>query len=223
MPTADKIRWLKKEHAEWLWAFRYMKDNAYLAIDRNIKYVLSGREPSHEIVEEIIHDLRKTEYGRDFIRRLRNALRQHRYRSASNGKKISTFALPTQTKQTLHDNARHQGKSESSLVAEALDQSDKLIEEYRQQEQRLKEKHELELKLAKQRIELLEVKHHEAMRQIQMLTTRLTTWELALEAEHPEIPIDKNAVHKTSKKKIRVIKKAIKTAEERWRFLQPRL
>ncbi len=223
MPTADKIRWLKKEHAEWRWAFRYMKDNANLAIERDIMDALKRRAPSHEIVEEIIRHLHKTEYGRDFIRRLRNALRQHRYRSSANGKKISTFALPTETKQTLRGNARRQGKSESDLVVEALDQSGKLIEEHRQQGQRLKKKHELELKRAKQRIALFEVKHHEAMRQIQMLTTRLSIWELALEAEHPDITIDQAVLDETRKKKIKAIKKAIKTAVERWRFLQPRL
>ena len=226
MPATEKITWLKKDRAEWKWALRYIEANADWSIARDIRDIWPSRnfrEPNHEIVEEIIRHLHKTEHGRDFIKRLRNALRQHRYRSSTSGKQISTFALPTKTKNALRSNARRQGKSESDLVTEALDQSGKLIEEHRQQEQRLKKKHELELTRAKQRSELLEIKHHEAMRQIQKLATRLAIWELALEAEHPGITVDRVMLDEASKAKTRAAKKAIKTAVERWKLLQPRL
>lgn len=223
MPAADKIRWLKKERAEWRWACHYMEDNANAAIAEDIEDALKDREPSHEVVEEIIRHLLKTERGRDFIKRLRNALRQHRYRSSENDKKISTFALPTKTKETLRRNAQRLGKSESDLVAEALTQSEKLIEEHRQREQRLEKTRELERKRAKQRIDLLRVKHHEAMRQIQMLATRLSLWELALGAEHPDITVDQAMLADTAKEKTKAVKKAIKTAVVRWDFLQVRV
>jgi len=223
VPTADKIRWLKKENAEWRWVFDYMEGNAGLAFAEDIGNILKNREPNHGVIEEIIRHLARTERGRDFIKRLRNALRQHRYRSSKNGKIICTFALPTETKKALRKNAEKLRKSESDLVDAALNQSEKLIEEHRQREQRLEKARELERKRAKQRIELLRVKHHEAMRQIQMLATRLSIWELALETEHPDISVDQAMLADTAKEKIKAVKKAIKTAVARWDFLQARV
>ncbi len=223
VPTADKIRWLKKENAEWQWVCDYIEGNASPAIAEDIRNILKNREPSHEVVEEIIQHLTRTERGRDFIKRLRNALRQHRYRSSEKGKIICTFALPTNTKKALRKNAERLDKSESDLVDEALNQSERLIEEHRQREQRLEKARELERKRAKQRIELLRVKHHEAMRQIQMLATRLSIWELALGAEHPDISVDQAMLADTAKEKTKCVKKAIKTAVARWDFLQARV
>lgn len=223
MPTAEKIRWLKKETAEWQWVCDYMESNASVAVSEDIRNILRKREPSHEVIEEIIRHLTRTERGRDFIKRLRNALRQHRYRSSENGKMICTFALPTKTKNALRKNAEKLSKSESNLVDEALNQSEKLIEEHRQREQRLEKVRELERKRAKQRIELCRIKHHEAMRQIQMLATRLSIWELALGAEHPDINVDQTMLAETAKEKINAIKKAIKTAVTKWEFLQARV
>ncbi|EIU2895090.1 hypothetical protein L4O78_003809 [Pseudomonas aeruginosa] len=223
MRTADKIRWLKKENAEWQWVCDYIEGNASPAIAEDIRNILENKEPSHEVIEEIIRHLTGTERGRDFIKRLRNALRQHRYRSSENGKIICTFALPTKTKKALRKNAEKQSKSESELVDEALNQSETLIEEYRQREQRLEKARELERKRAKQRIELLSVKHHEAMRQIQMLATRLSIWELALGAEPPDISVDQTMLADTAKEKTKAVKKAIKTAVTKWDFLQTRV
>lgn len=201
----------------------YIEGNASPAIAEDIRNILKNREPSHEVVEEIIRHLTRTERGRDFIKRLRNALRQHRYRSSEKGKIICTFALPTNTKKALRKNADRLGKSESDLVDEALNQSERLIEEHRQREQRLEKARELDRKRAKQRIELLRVKHHEAMRQIQMLATRLSIWELALGAEHPDISVDQAMLADTAKEKTKAVKKAIKTAVARWNFLQARV
>ncbi|HBP5443754.1 TPA: hypothetical protein SL658_000905 [Pseudomonas aeruginosa] len=223
MPAADKILWLKKERSEWKWTCHYMECNATPAIIEDIRAVLKDRDLNHEIVEEIIRHLLTKERGRDFIKRLRNALRQHRYRSSENAKKISTFALPTQIKEALRRNARRLGKNESDLVADALNQSEKLIEEHRQREQRLEKTHELERKRAKQRIDILNAKHHEAMRQIQMLATRLSIWELALGAEHPDIMVDQPMLDETTKKKTKAVKKDIKTAVFRRGFLQARV
>ncbi|HCF7328958.1 TPA: hypothetical protein NIJ57_001583 [Pseudomonas aeruginosa] len=223
MPAVNKIRWLKKENAEWQWVCDYIEGNANPAIAEDIRNILQNREPSHEVIEEIIRHLTRTERGRDFIKRLRNALRQHRYRSSEKGKIICTFALPTNTKKALRKNAERLGKSESDLVDEALNQSERLIEEHRQREQRLEKACELERKRAKQRIEILRVKHHEAMRQIQMLATRLSIWELALGAEHPDISVDQAMLADTAKEKTKAVKKAIKTTVARWDFLQARV
>ncbi|MDH0701308.1 hypothetical protein N5D41_07370 [Pseudomonas toyotomiensis] len=56
-----------------------------------------------------------------------------------------------------------------------------------------------------------------------MLATRLSIWELALGAEHPDIMVDQAMLDETTKEKIKAVEKAIKTAVI-WRgFLQTRV
>ena len=43
-----------------------------------------------------IHAIQQQEGGGGFISRMRNALRQRKYRSTSNGRKAYTFVLPTE-------------------------------------------------------------------------------------------------------------------------------
>lgn len=90
-----------------------------------------------------------------------------------------------------------------------------MIEEHREQELRLKKARELERKLAKQRIELLGIKHHEAMRQVQRLATHLSTWELALGTERPEITVAQDLLAEAAREKTKSVKHAIKTAVAR--------
>ena len=59
--------------------------------------------------------------------------------------------------------------------------------------------------------------------QIQMLATRLSIWELALGAEHPDIMVDQPMLDETTKKKTKAVKKDIKTAVFRRGFLQARV
>tara|TARA_R110001592_G_scaffold35495_1_gene120709 strand:+ start:585 stop:1229 length:645 start_codon:yes stop_codon:yes gene_type:complete len=210
---------MKKEPAEWRWVFDYMASNANQEIYKEIEFALESTQRNHEVVEEIIWHLLRHEPGRDFIKRLRNSLRQHRYRSSQKRKEISTFALPTKTKENLRRVARQLKLSESELIAEALSNGEKLVETHRQQIQQINKTHELRYKKAKNDIDILKVKHHEAMRQIQVLAKRISIWELALETELPDIIVDQGVLDETTKKKTRAVKAAIKAEVDKWRLV----
>ncbi|SDJ46886.1 hypothetical protein [Pseudomonas abietaniphila] len=220
-------RWLKKEGGEWEWAYRYMQQQA---TERGIKIAIKRmtwrKKPCHELVAETISYLQDTsDDGGAFVTRLRNALRQHRHRSLNAGKekKPYSFTLPTETKKALRAVAKRQKKSEAAVITDLLSGTEQLINDHQAQEQKLKKMHAFERKVAEQRIDILKVKHHEAMRQIQMLVTRLSIWEVALESEHPDIIVDQEALEATEKKTINKVKSAIKKAVDKHTFLQPRI
>ena len=190
-------RWLKKEGGEWEWAYRYMQQQtSETGIKIAIRRMTWRKKPSYELVAETISYLQETSDGGTFVTRLRNALRQHRHRSLNAGKekKPYSFTLPTETKKALRAIAKRQKKSEAAVITELLSGTELLIHDHQAREQKLKKIHALERKVAEQRIDILKVKHHEAMRQIQMLITRIATWEVALELEHPGIDIDQDAL-----------------------------
>lgn len=221
--AANKVSWLRKEKGEWRWAYGYMERNADNGIATRINYAQNKRQPSHETCLDVIRYLRETEDGRDFVGRLRDSLRQYRKRRSTTDRTVCTFTLPTKTKEHLSRTAETLDVSESSIVATALDQAEKLIEAYRKREQKIESAREIERNEAKQRIDLLRAKHHEAMRQIQKLATRLSIWELALEAEHPGIVVDQARLDSAAKEKTKVISKAIKLATLQSGFLLPRI
>lgn len=219
-------RWLKKEGGEWEWAYRYMQQQApEERIKTSIRHMTRQKKPSYELVAETISYLQETIDGGAFVTRLRNALRQHRHRSLNAGKEMKpySFTLPTETKKALRAVAKRQKKSEAAVITELLSGTEQLINDHHAREQKLKKKHAFERKVAEQRIDILKVKHHEAMRQIQMLVTRLSIWEVALESEHPHIIVDQEALEATAKKTSNKVKSAIKKAVDMHTFLQPRI
>ncbi len=222
MSASSKLRWLRKEGSEWQWAYDYMARNADEGIGIRICYAQKNRQPNHDVLTEIINYLMQTEDGREFVKKLRNSLRRRRQRYSDKDRKVCTFTLPAKTKEQLSCSAEKLKISESSIVVAALGQAEKLIEEYRKREQKIENAREIERNEAKQRIDLLRAKHHEAMRQIQKLATHLSIWELALEAEHPGIVVDQALLDSAAKAKTKAISKAIKLATAQWASLLPR-
>lgn len=219
-------RWLKKEGGEWEWAYRYMRQQASeRGIQIAIRRMTWQKKPSYELVAETISYLQETSDGGAFVTRLRNALRQHRHRSLNAGKKKKPYAftLTAEAKKALSTCAKKLDVTEAALITDLLSGTENLINDHQAREQKLKKKHAVERKVAEQRIDILKVKHHEAMRQIQMLITRIATWEVALELEHPDIDVDQEALEAAAAKMSKKVKRAIKLVVEKHTFLQPRI
>ena len=96
--TAGRPKWLRKDEGEWKWAYRYMRQANDLGIQTSVGHAMAGKSPCYEIVADTIAYLQKTDNGQKFVRRLMNALRQYRRRSANAEKKRKpyTFTLPVE-------------------------------------------------------------------------------------------------------------------------------
>ncbi|MDV7916570.1 hypothetical protein, partial [Pseudomonas aeruginosa] len=111
----------------------------------------------------------------------------------------------------------------TTILTRRVNGSEKLLKEHREREQILQDalKHE-----RKHRIQLDErwkVKHGEAIRQIERLSTLLTMWELTLGQADPGFDGDEATLQSESKKKIGGIKKAINDAIKMHELLEARL
>lgn len=215
------IKWLNKRNHEWKWAYRYMVNHANENLYSSIQYAANNRNASYDVICDIVNYLQETDAGCNFITRLRGALRQHRYRSVENGRVSSTFTLPVDAKVYLKAVAQKTGASESSVIVDLLNNAEKLIREHRNRERKIKSASEAKLNRARRRIKILEAKHHEAMREIERLAKLSSTWELALEEEFPNIPVDQDALDHSVAKKVSDSKKVIQRAAKKAEILNP--
>lgn len=223
--SADKPRWLRKAGHEWEWAYDYMQKATDPGIQTRLRHFTLGKEPSYEMVIGAIAYLKESREGFEFVTRLRNALRQHRHRSMNALKKRRpySFTLPIDTKKALSINAEQLGMTESALIRDLLEGADKSLEEHRTREKRLRNALTIQRKRMKQLDERWRVRHGEAIRQIERLTTLLSMWELTLEQTNPAFDVDEATLQSESKKKIDEIQKAINDALKRHRLLEARL
>ncbi|TXH98326.1 MAG: hypothetical protein E6Q72_01410 [Pseudomonas sp.] len=223
--TAGRPKWLRKDEGEWRWAYRYMRKATDLGIQTSVGHAMAGKSPCYEMVADTIAYLQKTDNGQKFVRRLMNALRQYRRRSANAEKKRKpyTFMLPVETKKAISTQAKKLEMSGEKLVADLLSGAGKSLEEHRKREQALKDALAIERKRSNQLDERWQVKHGEAIRQIERLATLLTMWELTLGQTDPGYDGDEARLQSETKKKVSGIKKAITDTLKMHERLEARL
>lgn len=176
-------------------------------------------------VASAIAYLQETRDGFEFVNRLRNALRQHRLRSANaeKGRKPYTIRLPVETKNAISTQAKKLKMSGEELVADLLGSAEKSLEEHRKREQALQDALAKERKRRTQLDERWRVRHDEAIRQIERLATLITMWELTLGQTDPGYDGDEARLQSETKKKVGGIKKAITDALKMHELLEARL
>ncbi|KAA6178317.1 hypothetical protein F3K50_05220 [Pseudomonas marginalis] len=94
---------------------------------------------------------------------MKNALRQRRYRSPSNGKQACTFSLPNSTVKKLRRLAAAPGQTETSIVTELIDDLHSFTQEQQRKAKQLKDAAQSEQKVAKQTNAMLKRQLDEAM------------------------------------------------------------
>lgn len=223
--NAARPRWLRKAGDEWEWAYRYMQQTPDEGIQTSLRYATRGKEPSYEVVADAIAYMQETRDGLEFVTRLRNALRQHRHRSLNAGKKRKpySFTLPTDTKKALSISAKKLKMTETALVNDLLNGAEKLLEEHNERERLLRDALDFERKRVKQLDDRWKAQHREAMRQIERLATLLSMWELTLEQADPGFEGDQSTLQSETKKKTRVVEKAISDALKLHTLIEARL
>lgn len=223
--ATGRPEWLRKDRSEWEWAYKYMANARDRGIQIRVDYALGDKAPSYETVASAIAYLQETRDGFEFVNRLRNALRQHRLRSANaeKGRKPYTIRLPVETQKAISTQAKKLEMSGQKLVADLLSGAGKSLEEHRKREQALQDALAKERKRRTQLDERWRVRHDEAIRQIERLATLITMWELTLGQTDPGYDGDEARLQSETKKKVGGIKKAITDALKMHELLEARL
>lgn len=192
---------------EWQWAERYLQERAPPSIS-NIVFA-QFRALGYAGTEQIIEDLEQTRDGLKLIERLKNALRQRRYRSPSNGRQVCAFSLPNSTVKNLHHLAKTRGLPETLLVAELIDGLDSRTKEQQTKIKQLKEAARLQGEAAKQANSLLRSQLDEVMKHLERHMELLVMWETAMETIHPPFDGDESAACREVEKRMKGIKRSL--------------
>jgi len=213
--------WLNEEDsAEWRWAAGYLSNRCSSSLKSKLS-ILGGTNFSYLV--RSIHSLESEAEGVKLIGRLRNAIRQRRYRLAKGGRKTCSFTLPLATKTTLKTLAKRHKTTETGLIERlierAFQQASLHKEEARHESQAMKvirNARKLEQELANIRIE-------ETKKQLQRCIKQLALWETSMGDELPKPNPDEEArATALTEHRMRVIQEAISASVAKHEMLSPR-
>jgi len=215
------LSWLdEKDRKEWQWAAGYLSSRCSSSLQDKLS-ILADTDFSYLV--RSIHALESEAEGVKLIARLRNAIRQRRYRLSNGGRKTCSFTLPSATKTTLETLAKRHKTTETGLIERLIEAASKQVaiqkEETRHESQAMKairNARKLEQELAKVRIDETEKQLHHCLKQ-------LARWQAFLKEEQPALsPEDEAAATALIKQRLHVIHEAIDAAVARHQLTSPR-
>ena len=161
--------------------------------------------------------------GVKLIERLRNAIRQRRYRQAEGGRKTCSFTLPLNTKDKLKILAKNADTTETaiieSLIAGAL-QSSQDQKEGKRREALEKTITRNSSKLAQ---ELNKIRLEVTTKHLDANLRRLAGWQVYLNEQTPELSAEQESeANRIAEKRMREIQEAIDAVEAKHERMSPR-
>ncbi|EKT4522054.1 TPA: hypothetical protein P9I95_005449 [Pseudomonas aeruginosa] len=213
--------WLnEKDSDEWRWAAGYLSSRCPSSLQDKLS-LLAGVDFSRLV--RSIHALESEAEGVKLIERLRNAIRQRRYRLSNGGRKTCSFTLPLETKTTLKRLAKRSKTTETALIERLIEGAAQVAsvqkEAMRREAQVTKVIHnsrKLEQELDKVRID-------ETRKQLRRCMQQLARWETFLKEELPELsPEDEATATALADSRMRETQEAINAFVARHEMLSPR-
>lgn len=198
-------KWMRED--EWEWAERYLQERAPYSL-RDIVHA-RFRAAGYAGTVQIIDDLEKVPDGLKLIERLKNALRQRRYRSPGNGRKACTFSLPNATVKHLRRLAKLHEQPETLIVTNLIDGLNSATKERQEETKRMKEAARLEREAAKQTNTLLRNQLDEAMKHLERHVELLLMWETSMETNQPPFTGDEIDARRKVEKRMSKIKRSL--------------
>ena len=219
--TGNKPGWLKKlDREETVWAANYL-------LNRWPDELEPKPDPSPVMVfitfGDSIRTLESDVAGVKLIERLRNAIRQRRYRQAEGGRKTCSFTLPLNTKDKLKILAKKADTTETaiieSLIAGAL-QSSQEQKEGKRREALEKTITRNSSKLAQ---ELNKIRLEVTTKHLDASLRRLAGWQVYLNEQTPELSAEQESeANRIAEKRMREIQEAIRAVLAKHEMMSPR-
>ena len=213
--------WLnEKDRGEWEWAANYLFSRTSFSERGGLGLNISN---DFNVLVRTIHNLESTVDGVKLVARLRNAIRQQRYRSSKGGRATCSFTLPRQTKAALKNLAKSHGTSETALIQHMIENATALTKEQKE----TKHRQDLEAKVTRNTIklgqELLQIRIEETRKQLSHCLKQVALWEASMGGELPgPTPEEEAKAVTVTEKRMRVIQEAIDASVARHELLSPR-
>ena len=202
----NDLKWLHRD--EWAWAERYLQERAN-SLGSSAAFIPRRRNPDYSGTVELIRFFEQHAAGLKLVERMKNALRQRRYRSPSNGKQACTFSLPNSTVKKLRRLAAAPGQTETSIVTELIDDLYSFTQEQQRKAKQLKGATQSEQKAAKQTNAMLKRQLDEAMKHLERHVELLVMWESSMETNHPPFNGDEADARREVEKRMKGIKRSL--------------
>ncbi|VVM55571.1 hypothetical protein [Pseudomonas fluorescens] len=200
-------RWLRRSSDEWQWAQEYISKHADIAMRSDIERFARRMVEGYDQVVADIAYLEQSAEGLKFVIRLKNALRQHRYRAPSHGRKPCTFALPSATRANLSRLSKANRVTETAVITTLIDDAEWAARKHSEREKNLKTSLTLERKRAELAVEAANAQLEQTIKQLERTTERLVMWELAMESEPPPFNGDLEQVKQEVEKRLKKVKR----------------
>ena len=201
-----ELRWLRRSGDEWQWAQEYISKHADVAMRSGIRRLARRMEGGYDQVVADIAHLEQSAEGLKFITRLKNALRQHRYRAPSHGRKPCTFSLPSATRANLSRLSKANRATETAVITTLIDDAEWGARKHSEREKNFKTSLTLERKRAELALEAANAQLEQTIKHLERTTERLVMWELAMESEQPPFNGDQEKVRLEVEKRLKKVK-----------------
>lgn len=215
-----KPSWLNEDdHEEWQWAARYLLDRCSPSLKDKISLMATLDFTS---LIRSIPALEREAEGVKLIARLRNAIRQRRYRLAEGGRKTCSFTLPKATKATLKTLAKGSKITETRLIESLIESAAQQAAAKKQEALRGADNAKINRNENKLAQELLQVRIDATKKQLHHCLKQLMQWETYLKEALPELSHEDDATATAlTKKRLREIDEAIDAAVSKHRRNSP--
>lgn len=174
----------------------------------------------------LIQSIRKLETmteGVNLITRVRNNLRQKRYRASAKGRATCSFTLPRDTKAKLKGLAKSAETTETAIIEsliEGAQQSSQDRKEEKRREALVKTITRNSSKLAQ---ELNKIRLEATTKHLDACLKRLAGWQVYLNEQAPELSSEQESeANKIAEKRMREIQEAIRAIVAKHEMMSPR-
>lgn len=218
--TGSKPSWLNEDdREEWQWAANYLSKHC----PERLKDKLSLMAPT--IFSSLVRStyaLEKEAEGVKLIQRLRNAIRQRRYRAAEGGRQTCSFTLPKATKAKLKTLAKGYKVTETRLIESLLESAAQQAAAKKQEALREVDNAKVNRSESKLAQELLQVRVDATKKQLHHCLKQLMQWETYLKEALPDLsPEDEATATALTQKRLHEIDEAIDAAVSKHRQNSP--
>lgn len=219
--TGNTPSWLsEKDRDEWEWAAGYLSNRCSPRLKD--KLGLLALLDFNGLVRSI-HRLEEEAEGVKLVGRLRNAIRQRRYRLSAGGRATCSFTLPRPTKATLKLLAKSHKTTETAIIESLIEGASQAAQDQKGEKRRETITAKVTRNSSKLAHELNAVRIYEAKKHLTHCLKQLARWEILFKDERLELsPEDEAAANKLAEKRMRETQDAINASVAMREMMSPR-
>ena len=170
-----------------------------------------------------IRKLEKMAEGVKLITRVRNNLRQKRYRASAKGRATCSFTLPRDTKAKLKGLAKSAGTTETAIIESLIEGAQQSSQDQKEEKRREALVKTITRNSSKLAQELNKIRLEATTKYLDASLKRLASWQVYLNEQAPELSSEQESeANRIAEKRMREIQEAIRAVVAKHEMMSPR-